>query len=57
MAAPFATTAGVPATIVQRSGVPRNRAAISWEFSGVARTPRGASWVVQESQHTSSAGH
>jgi hypothetical protein len=44
MAAPFATTAGVPATIAQR-------------FRGVAITQRAAAWAVQAGKHTSLAGH
>jgi hypothetical protein len=44
MAAPFATTAGVPATIAQR-------------FRGVAITQRAAAWAVQTGKHTSSTGH
>ena len=44
MAAPFATTAGVPATIAQR-------------FRGVAITKRAAGWAAQASKHTSLTGH
>ena len=44
MAAPFATTAGVPATIAQR-------------FRGVAITQRAAGWAVQVGKHISFTGH
>ena len=57
MAAPFATTAGVPATIARRSGVPgKSRGDFVGWFCGVAITRRAAARAVQAGKHTSFPG-